>query len=53
VLQGAGVVHGLRAGREHLFEIRTASLTEARSYLDRVSEQWEDALARLKAFVEN
>ena len=53
VLQGAGVVQSMRAGREHRFEIRTESLREARSYLERVSEQWEDALARLKAFVES
>ena len=31
---------------------RLLSKGEARSYLDRVSQQWDDALARLKAFVE-
>jgi DNA-binding transcriptional ArsR family regulator len=53
VLEGAGVVHSVRAGRESLFELRPAPLREARSYLERVSEQWEHALARLKLLVEN
>jgi len=53
VLEGAGVVHGVRAGRERLFELRTESLRQARSYLERVSDQWEDALGRLEAFVES
>ena len=53
VLEGAGVVHGVRAGRERLFELRTESLRQARSYLERVSDQWEDALERLEALVES
>lgn len=53
VLEGAGVVHSVRAGRESLFEFRPEPLKELRSYLDRVSDQWEHTLARLKSFVEN
>ena len=53
VLEGAGVVHGIRVGRESLFEFRPEPLEELQSYLERVSDQWEHALARLKAFVEN
>ena len=52
VLEGAGVVHSVRAGRENLFELRPAPFKELQSYLDRVSEQWEDALTRLNFFVE-
>jgi len=52
VLEGAGVVRSIRAGRESLFEFRPAPLKEAESYLARVSEQWDEALGRLKAFVE-
>jgi DNA-binding transcriptional ArsR family regulator len=52
VLQGAGVVHSVRAGRESLFAFRPAPLKEAQAYLERVAGQWEDALARLKSFVE-
>ena len=52
VLEGAGVVRSIRAGRENLFEFRPAPLKDLRSYLERVSGQWDDALARLKSFVE-
>jgi DNA-binding transcriptional ArsR family regulator len=52
VLEGAGVVHSIRAGRESLFEFRPEPLRDVRSYLERVAEQWDDALARLKSFVE-
>lgn len=53
VLERAGVVRSVRVGRENLFEFRPAPLSEARAYLARVSEQWDDALSRLKAFVED
>jgi hypothetical protein len=52
VLEGAGVVRSLRVGRESLFEFRPEPLFEARSYLERISDQWDQALARLKSFVE-
>jgi DNA-binding transcriptional ArsR family regulator len=52
VLEGAGVVQSVRAGRESLFEFRPEPLIEARSYLERVFNQWDQALARLKSFVE-
>jgi DNA-binding transcriptional ArsR family regulator len=52
VLENAGVVRSVRIGRENLFEIEPRPLDEARTYLDQVSRQWDDALARLKAHVE-
>jgi DNA-binding transcriptional ArsR family regulator len=52
VLESAGVVRSMRAGRESLFEFRPEPLAELRSYIERVSDQWEDALSRLKSFVE-
>jgi DNA-binding transcriptional ArsR family regulator len=52
VLEGAGVVRSVRAGRENLFALRPEPLRDVRSYLDHVSAQWDDALGRLKAFVE-
>jgi len=52
VLEGAGVVRGVKVGRENLFEFRPEPIEELRSYLARVSDQWEDALGRLKSFVE-
>src|SRR5215475_5906455 len=44
VLESAGVVRSIRAGRESLFELETKSLDDARRYLNEVSRQWEDAL---------
>jgi DNA-binding transcriptional ArsR family regulator len=52
VLEGAGVVQSMRVGRESLFEFRPAAIEQARTYLERVSDQWGQALARLKSFVE-
>ena len=52
VLEDAGVVRSARAGRETLFELEAKSIDDARAYLDSVARQWDDALARLKAFVE-
>jgi DNA-binding transcriptional ArsR family regulator len=52
VLQDAGLVASLRVGRESRFAARREALDEARAYLDGVSRQWDDTLARLKAFVE-
>jgi|SRR5579859_1927298 len=52
VLESAGIVHSVRAGRESLFELDPEPIAEIKEYLDFVSEQWDQALARLKAFVE-
>jgi DNA-binding transcriptional ArsR family regulator len=52
VLQHAGLVASLRVGRESRFAARRETIDEARVYLDRVSAQWDDALGRLKAFVD-
>src|SRR5690349_12235446 len=52
VLEGAGVVRHVRKGRESLFELDPQSIDSARAYLNRVSAQWDEALARLKSFVE-
>jgi|SRR5271165_701629 len=53
VLEGAGIVHGIRAGRESRFEFDPQPLEEIKQYLELVSEQWDEALARLKSFVED
>jgi DNA-binding transcriptional ArsR family regulator len=52
VLSKAGLVRGHRRGREHVWELERARLADAREYLDRISQQWDDALDRLKTFVE-
>lgn len=52
VLEGAGIVQSIRRGRESQFEFSPDSTREARDYLDQVSLQWDQALMRLKEFVE-
>jgi DNA-binding transcriptional ArsR family regulator len=53
VLESAGMVRSCRAGRESLFELDPEPIDGIRQYLDLVSEQWDQALSRLKAFVES
>jgi hypothetical protein len=43
----------VHAGRENLFELDPEPLDEMRLYLESVSRQWDDALSRLRAFVED
>ncbi len=53
VLESAGIVHGVRVGRESLFEFSPQPIDEIKNYLDLVSAQWDQALDRLKSFVED
>ena len=53
VLEGAGIVRSSRVGRESHFALEPKSLNDVRAYLDSVSRQWDEALARLKAFAED
>ncbi len=53
VLESAGIVHGVRAGRESRFQLDPKPFGGIRTYLDFVSEQWDEALSRLRSFVEN
>jgi DNA-binding transcriptional ArsR family regulator len=52
VLAAAGLVRGTRRGRERVWELEPRRLDEARKYLDRVSRSWDEALDRLRTFVE-
>jgi DNA-binding transcriptional ArsR family regulator len=52
VLESVGVVRGEMAGRLRLFELNPEPLLQAKDYLNLVSAQWDEALARLKAHVE-
>jgi DNA-binding transcriptional ArsR family regulator len=53
VMQRAGIVHAVREGRESLFALDPQPIEEIRKYLGLVSEQWDQALTRLKSFVES
>jgi DNA-binding transcriptional ArsR family regulator len=52
VLEGAGVVHSIKTGRESRFALDPRPIVSAQAYLEHVSRQWDEALARLKALVE-
>lgn len=52
VLESAGIVHSVRRGRESRFEFDPQPIEGIKDYLDFVSEQWDQALSRLKSFVE-
>lgn len=52
VLSRAGLVRSSRRGRERIWELQPRRLADAHAYLDRISREWDQALARLKAFVE-
>jgi DNA-binding transcriptional ArsR family regulator len=51
-LSDTGLVRSERAGRERVWEMQTRRLAEVRRYLDEISAQWDQALGRLKSFVE-
>ena len=53
VLERAGLVRCAHAGREALFEFSPKPVEEMKEYLDFVSAKWDEALGRLKAFVED
>jgi DNA-binding transcriptional ArsR family regulator len=53
VLAGAGLVRGVRQGRESRWELEPGQLEEARRCLDLISRQWDEALGRLAAAVES
>lgn len=52
VLEDAGIVASVRSGRERRFRVEPDQLREMQAYLQRVSRHWDEALGRLKSFVE-
>lgn len=52
VLESAGIVHSVKSGRESHYIFNPQPIKDIGEYLNIVSAQWDDALARLKAFVE-
>jgi DNA-binding transcriptional ArsR family regulator len=51
-LADAGLVKSSRRGRERIWQIRTQRLAEAGRALEQISREWDRALDRLRAFVE-
>jgi DNA-binding transcriptional ArsR family regulator len=52
VLEAVGMVQSVRTGRENRFEFSPRPTEEIREYLNFVSQQWDQALSRLKSLVE-
>lgn|GEM_PF-259011 len=53
MLEETGIVTSQRVGRNRLWQIETQQLREIRGDLDRISDQWDTTLERLRRFVEN
>lgn len=52
VLADAGLAHDQWRGRERFWQLDIDRLEEARRHLDQIGRQWDEALERLRAFVE-
>jgi DNA-binding transcriptional ArsR family regulator len=52
VLADAGILDGNRRGREQVWVLNPARLTEAQRSLEIIARGWDDALMRLKTHVE-
>lgn len=53
VLSDAGLVRSAWRGRERVWDLAPERLSEAHEYLNRISRMWDQALDRLRAFVES
>jgi len=53
VLQRAGLLISDRRGRERLWQVQPTRLGEVRRYLAQIERDWDAALQRLKAYVED
>jgi DNA-binding transcriptional ArsR family regulator len=53
VMEESGLVRCTRQGRETIWQLEQPGIEDARRYLDAVSTRWDDALLRLRQFVEN
>ena len=51
-LEDAGLLETKRQGRERVYQFTPARLQAAKRYLEQVSAQWDDAIDRLRTFVE-
>jgi DNA-binding transcriptional ArsR family regulator len=52
VLAEAGLVRHVKTGRERLWEFEAVRIEEARVALDAIAGQWDRALKRLQALVD-
>lgn len=53
VLEAAGLARSERSGRETRWQLDRRPLATARDHLDVIARQWDQAIERLKRFVED
>ncbi|MDA7949475.1 MAG: metalloregulator ArsR/SmtB family transcription factor [Hyphomicrobiaceae bacterium] len=53
VLKEARLVTSERIGRESKYTVRLDTLSDAKRYLDRASQQWDESIERLRRLVED
>lgn len=53
VLEGVGLVSRTKDGRESLYSLDPKPLESLQDYLKVISQEWDNALSNLKAFVED
>ena len=53
LLEAVGLVCSERHGRERIWRIEPEPLTDASDYLAALSKRWDNAIDRLRAYVEN
>lgn len=53
LLEAVGLVSSRRHGRERIWRIEPEPLTDASQYLTALSQRWDRAIERLRAFVED
>ena len=51
-MEAVGLVDSHRRGRERIWVVRTEPLGDASEYLTQLSDRWDRAIERLRAFVE-
>ena len=51
-LQNAGLLRSTRVGRQRIWELEPKGLDKAQRHLETISQQWDAAIDRLRAFVE-
>lgn len=52
VMEDAGLVRSTQRGRESIWQLEQKRLADVRRQLQTISAQWDEALGRLKTFVE-
>ena len=53
LLEAVGLVSSRRQGRERIWRVQPEPLTDASEYLSALSQRWDRAIDRLRAYVED